>query len=208
MTRLSTTCKDNWLVKKLKEQNLLCILCLYEITNTEQNYIDYDHLDDNPENNKITNVAVVHKRCNLIKRFDKDFKKKALDWKKHLEAEERSALRESKGVLNADTHADADTRIPIVEFEPEQLTEAQINLTINKLTKATLDEILPIGSTKQVPFGTLLADIHWLLMEQTGGRGSETSVRRSLNGMTKSTLAHWQVKTLGYGNRVVQRRQK
>ena len=86
------------------------------------------------------------------------------------------------------------------------MKEGQINLVVNKLTKSQLETEFPPGSEKQIPFDEMLADIHFLTIQETGGRGSEPAARRALNAMTRSKYSDYQKKKLGKGNIIILRR--
>lgn len=92
--------------------------------------------------------------------------------------------------------------------KPDDLTEAQMNLIVNKLTMLLLETELPLDSKQQIPFSEMLSDIHHLAIRETGGRGSEHASRRALDAMTKSKYANWEKKKLGKGNTIIQRRKQ
>lgn len=195
---------------KLDEQSCCCILCKqpFEPSILWEQSTNFDHLDNNEKNNDPSNLAIVHIECNLIKKFNADYQILASDWHKYLVSKIPTSLSESvsakKSESEENTQTQASTQAPT---QPEELTDGQINLIINKLTKSLLETEFPEDSTKQIPFSVMLADIHFLTMQEANGRGSEPSARRALNGMTRSKYSPYQQKKLGQGNIIIQRRE-
>ena len=192
-----------------KITHVLYARCLFEPSIFYEQSTDFDHLDRNEKNHNPNNLAVVHKECNLIKKYCAEFQVRAMDWKKHLESKITSSLRasecerknESESTVQPQAQTDDYTKL-----QTDELTDGQVNQIINKITRNQLEENFPEKSTKQIPFSVILANIHFLTMQETGGRGSEPAARRALNGMTKSQYSPYQQKKLGQGNIIIQRR--
>lgn len=157
----------------------------------------FDHLNDKRTENEDSNLAVVHKDCNLMKRFNIDYKVRALDWKKHLESQISLSQCVGEREKKVDIHKQTDA---------DELDEGNINLIVNKLARSQLEELLPENSKEQISYSRILSNIHYLLIAQTGGRGSEQASRRALNNLVKSEYSDFELKKLGRGNNVVQRR--
>lgn len=196
---LSNAKKDKLFPIKLDEQNFCCILCKFPFEKSifwEQS-THFDHLNCNEKDNDPANTGIVHIECNFIKKWYGEYQVRAMEWHRYLVSKITSSLSasEKKTYAKTDRHTD-------------ELTDGQINLIINKLTKSQLDTELPEDSTEQISFSMMLSDIHFLTMQETGGRGSEPSARRALNGMTKSQFSPWMQKKLGKGNIIIQRRVK
>jgi|APSaa5957512535_1039671.scaffolds.fasta_scaffold08441_7 hypothetical protein len=206
---LSNSKKDKLFPIKLDEQNCTCPLCKlpFERSIFYEQSTDFDHLDRNEKNHNPNNLAVVHKECNLIKKYCAEFQVLAMEWKKHLNSKITSSLRvserENKNESTVQPHTEADD---YTKLQKDELTDGQINQIINKITKNLLIENFYEGSTKQIPFSVMLADIHYLTMQETGDRGSEPASRRALDGMTRSRFSPYEKKKLGTGNIVIQRR--
>ena len=194
---LSNAKKDKLFPIKLDEQKCCCILCKlpFEKDILWSQSTNFDHLNNNEDDHDTANLAIVHKECNLIKRYYAEYQVRALEWHRHLVAKISSSLC----VCEKKTHTKSDT---------DELTEGQINLVVNKLTKSQLETELPPDSISQIPYDQMLADIHYLTVQETGGRGSEPAARRALNGMTRSQYSDWEKKKLGKGNTIIQRRAK
>ena len=194
---LTTNKKDKIFAQKIEEQDHKCILCNmpFEKTIVWNESCCFDHLNDKRTENEDSNLAIVHRECNLMKRFNIDYKVRALDWKKHLESQ--ISLSQCEGEKKADTHK---------QIDPDELDEGNINLIVNKLAKSQLEELLPENSKVQIPYSRILNNIHYLLIKQTGGRGSEQASRRALNNLVKSEYSDYELKKLGRGNNIIQRR--
>ena len=207
---LTANKKDKLFPIKLKEQDHKCILCNlpFEKTIVWNESCCFDHLNDKRTENQDTNVAVVHIECNLIKRYNIDYKLRADDWKVHLESQISLSLgeREGEGEKNAHTPTDTQTAADTSAAADEELTESQINLIVNHLALSQLEEFIPEKSTIQVSHPRILANIHYLLTKRTKGRGSEQASRRALNALTKSEYSPWEAKKLSKGNIIIQRR--
>ncbi len=200
MKTLTSNKKDKLFPIKLKEQNYKCILCNlpFERSITWNVSCCFDHLNDKREyENEDTNLAVVHKECNLMKRHDIDFKVRADVWRDHLISQISLSQCEGEGEKNIDTHKQKDV---------DELDEGNINLIVNKLALSQLQELLPENSKEQIPYSRILNNIHFLLIKQTGGRGSEQASRRALNNLVKSEYSDYELKKLGRGNHIIQRR--
>ncbi len=196
---LSNAKKDKLFPIKLDEQNFCCILCKlpFEKNIFWEQSTHFDHLNCNEKDHDPANIGIVHIECNYIKKWYGEYQVRAMDWHRYLVSKITSSLSASEKNTYTKTNTQTD-----------ELTDGQINLIINKLTKSQLEIELPEDSTKQIPFPVMLSDIHYLTIQETGGRGSELSVRRALNGMTKSQFSPWQQKKLGKGNIIIQRRAK
>jgi len=205
---LSNAKKDKLFSIKLKEQNCCCIFCKlpFEPSIFYEQSTHFDHLNSNEKDNDPANLAIVHIECNYIKKWYAEYQVLALEWHRYLVSQISTSLRARESVRATKNESE---EIPHTETstQTDELTDSQINIIINKLTKSQLEERFPKNSTNQVPFSVLLADIHYLTMQETKGRGSEPSARRALNGMTKSQFSPFQQKKLGQGNIIIQRRE-
>ena len=74
---LSNSKKDKLFPIKIDEQNYTCPLCKmpFEPSIFYEQSTDFDHLDRNEKNHNPNNLAVVHKECNLIKKYCAEFLK-------------------------------------------------------------------------------------------------------------------------------------
>lgn len=171
----------------------------------------WEHLDNNDENQELWNLAWPHWHCNEKKKNDADLQimakaiiKKNQEWESNYDFElSRVRVGEKKTHTQTDIQIQTNTR-----NKPDDLTEAQMNLIVNKLAMLLLETELPIDSEQQIPFAEMLSDIHCLTIRETGGRGSEPAARRALDAMTKSKYANWEKKKLGKGNTIIQRRKQ
>lgn len=153
-----------------------------------------DHANNNENDHRIENLLLAHRKCNEAKKDNIDFQFLALDaLKKNLSAASES-LGESEGQKRK-------------EIGMDELTEGDVNEIINKLVRLELDTKLPNGDYKTViSYNKTLKGIHFLLIQQTGGRrGSEQSTRRGIDAFC-SMYAPWIDEKQGKGNRIIRRR--
>jgi len=187
---LTAAQKDKKIPIIIKRDGNVCFFCKQEFVEQIsglQRFID--HANDNGKDGRIENLLLAHRSCN-------EKKKNNLDWKilaqekleENLHRVESLSEREKK----EDTHGD-------------ELTEGAINLIINKLVQAELESKLPKNSQKTLSYSKTMKSITYLVIQQTGGRGSETAVRRSLDAHC-SEIALWGDRKEGRGNRIIFRR--
>lgn len=107
---LTTNKKDKLFAQKIREQDHKCILCNipFEKTIVWNVSCHFDHLNDKRTENEDTNLAIVHKECNLIKRYNIDYKVRALDWKKRLESQISLSQCVGEREKKVDTHKQTD----------------------------------------------------------------------------------------------------
>ncbi|QLH10261.1 hypothetical protein [Nitrosarchaeum sp. AC2] len=152
-----------------------------------------DHANNNEQDNRIENLLLAHWECNEKKKTNVDMQFIAKD---ALIANIRNASESlSEGEKHTETHKDID-----------ELKEGDINLIVNKLVLAELEsQFSNKNDCTGISYNRSLKKIHYLLITQTGGRGSEQAVRRSLDAYC-SDYAPWKSEKLGKGNRIIRRR--
>ncbi len=152
----------------------------------------WEHLDDNDDNEELWNLAWAHHHCNEKKRYDADLQILAYEKIKQNKKWEETFDFESGRERDKDSHTD-------------ELTEGNVNQIINKLVKAELESLLPENSIEIISYTKILRGLHYLTIQQTGGRGSEQATRRSLDAHC-SIHAPWKDEKQGKGNRIIRRR--
>ena len=188
---LTTTQKD----KKIK----LIIhrdgnVCFYDArpfmvnVNGEQRTID--HLNNNEKDNRVENLVLCHFNCNQRKKTDIDMQILA----KEKLTKNVNSTTESLRVSERDNHAHTD-----------RLTEGELNKLINKVVFQILDEQLPTSKTKPISYTRTLKSITYLVIQESGGRGSEVAVRRALDAHC-SDFAPWQTETEGRSRSIWRRK--
>ncbi len=133
----------------------------------------FEHLNDNPGDNRFDNLVLSHQSCNVRKASSADFQIMAKE--KLKENESKNFLVEWERERKHSTHK-------------ETSDEADLNKTIIKLAKQFLiQELLPqLGHTprrKEIPMKEAIECICYLVQEETG-RGSHTAVQRHLETLT------------------------
>jgi len=178
-------------------------VCFYDkqpfVDSIEGMQRNFDHLNNDPFDNRIENLVLCHAECNQKKKWNFDMQ---------LLAHEK--LKENVASASVPLSGNGRERFSIThtgDDEDEELTEGQMNLTINKLVRSTLDEKLPENSQDKFSYSKMLKAITYLVIEQTKGRGSESAVRRSLDAFCSIT-APWEDYKEGKGNRVIRRRKQ
>jgi len=161
----------------------------------------WEHLDNDRTNEELWNLAWAHWHCNQKKKNDFDLEliareiiQKNQEWESQFDFESLSVSVGEKGTPRQ------------IHKDTLELKEGDINLIANKLAKSQLEENLPPGCKDQISYRQTLRDIHFLLIKETDGRGSEQATRRALDVLTQSKFSEWEEKKLGKGNRVIQRR--
>lgn len=146
-----------------------------------------DHANNDSQDNRVENLLLAHRKCNESKKTNPDYQILATN-----------ALKENLTRVESLSERKKDN-------DTDELTEGDINLIINKLVRAELETKLPEGSTADIQYGRTLKNLHFLLIEETHGRGSEPAVRRALDAYC-SDFAPWMSQKRGRGNRVILRR--
>lgn len=191
---LTATQKDKKIPLIIKRDGNVCFYCkqvfVQQIPELRR---EIDHLNNNAFDNRFENLCICHAECNQKKKTNHDWQIVAVD---HLhENITNASLSESEGEKHAETHKDID-----------ELKEGDINLIVNKLVPAELEsQFSNKNDYTGISYNRLLKKIHYLLITQTGGRGSEQAVRRSLDAYC-SDYAPWKSEKLGKGNRIIRRR--
>ena len=156
--------------------------------------MNFDHLNDNEEDQRVENLVLAHAMCNQKKKNNYDWKIKALEKLEWNVKWHSASLSESEGERKQHTTT-------------SELKEPDVNLIINKLVKAELESKIPKDSKNEILYSKVLRGVHFLTIQQTGGRGSEQAVRRSLDAYC-SEYADWEDYTDGTGKRMIRRRHK
>ncbi len=188
---LTATQKDKKLPVILGRDGNMCLFCeqRFIIGNPKWRRV-IDHLNNNEQDNRVENLGVVHAYCNEQKKNNIEFQVMASE---KLKENTLSCESLSEGEKKDDTHTD-------------ELNEGDINQIINKLVFAELESQLPKGSKNTISYTQTLRGITYLVIKQTHGRGSETSVRRSIDAHC-SKYAEWEDQKEGRGNRIIKRRE-
>lgn len=195
---LTATKKDKAYKIILKRDGDGCFYCKLE--NTDPRFIpelaghemNFDHLNDNPEDQRVENLVLCHSMCNQKK-------KNNYDWMLHALEKLESNVKWHSASLGEGGRETKD--------HTDELKEPDINLIINKLVKAELEIKLPKDSQKEVLYSSILKSVHFLTIQQTGGRGSEQATRRSLDAYC-SDYSEWMDYRDGTGKRMIRRRVK
>jgi len=199
---LTATKKDKAYKKIRKRDGDGCFYCKIEgldprfIPQLTGHELNFDHLNDNEMDQRVENLVFAHAMCNQKKKDKYDWKIKALE-----------KLEENiKGHSASQSESEQESERDKTRHTAE-LKEPDINLIINKLVEAELDTKLPKHSNKEINYSDTLRGIHFLTIKQTGGRGSEQAVRRSMDAHC-SEYSDWEDYKDGRGKRMIKRRQK
>ncbi|MGY5148621.1 MAG: hypothetical protein ACW9W3_00990 [Candidatus Nitrosopumilus sp. bin_68KS] len=192
---LTATQKDYKIPIIQKRDGDICFYCLMPFVNDVPSLRrTIDHANNNPVDNRTENLLLCHLECNEKKKRNSDWQIKANEKLMQNEIDAESLCERGRKKY-AETGKDID-----------ELKEGDINLIVNKLTLMELESKLPKTNGYSVfPYNKMLKNIHYLLIKQTGGRGSEQAVRRALDAQC-SDYAQWKSEKLGKGNRIIRRR--
>lgn len=195
---LTATKKDKAYKVILKRDGDGCFYCKLEHTDPRfipelhGHEMNFDHLNDDAEDQRVENLVLAHSKCNQKKKNNYDWMLKAIE-KLGANVKWHSASL-GEGERETKDHTD-------------ELKEPDINLIINKLVKAELQVKIPKNSEKEFLYSGILKSVHFLTIQQTGGRGSEQAVRRSLDAHC-SEYSDWEDYKDGTGKRMIKRRTK
>lgn len=192
---LTSTRKDKLIPKIIERDGYVCF---YDKMPFHQNIPGLerviDHANNDETDHRPENILLAHLKCNDIKKYNIEFEVMASD------ALQRNLtfVPESLGVRG---------RQKCTEVGTDELTESDVNEIVNKLVKLELETKLPDGDcTTKISYNRTLKGIHFLLIQETGGkRGSEQSTRRALDAFC-SMYAPWMDERQGKGNRIIRRR--
>ena len=179
----------------IKRDGNVCFYCLmpfvYDIPSLRRTI---DHANNKSTDNRIENLLLCHLECNEKKKRNSDWQIQANEKLRQNEIDAESLCERGR---KKHTETDKDT---------DELKEGDINLIVNKLTTMELESKLQQTNDYFIfPYNKMLKNIHYLLIKQTGGRGSEQAVRRALDAQC-SDYASWKSEKLGKGNRIIRRR--
>jgi len=179
--------------------DIACQYCEQQFIEADTAYeITWEHFNDNNENQEPWNLGWAHFRCNQIKKFSIDLKLKAVDIIKKNKEWHSKFENDLSSECEKKTQTHKQTRT-------EEITDGTINLIFNKITKLELETELPENSTEQISYDDIKSNIHFLVIMETKGRGSEPAARRALDGMTRSKYSPWRKRKLGKGNVIIER---
>lgn len=155
-----------------------------------------DHLNDDPQDNRIQNLCLAHDECNQKKRTFTDWKILAME-------------QLTKNLANLDfgkiPPASEGERDKKTQPQEDELTEGEINRKINETVDAYLNERLPKTNPDAFLFYMdSLNSITCLVQKDCGNRGGQLAVRRSLDAKTSSVSDFIVIRD--NGRRIIRRR--
>lgn len=162
-----------------------------------------DHLNRNEQDHRLENLALAHAMCNQ-KHKDNHTEISVLaqmKLKENVNSDRQSLSEKESEGAQVRAGEKAEPR------DTNALKETDINMIVNKITIAYLEEKLPKDSEKEILYSQALRSIHYLTIKETGGRGSEQAVRRAINAQC-SEYAPWEEYAAGVGKRLIRRRKE
>jgi hypothetical protein len=128
----------------------------------------WDHLNNNSEDSRVENLVWAHSYCNAMKKTDADFQIMA---REKLKQNVSWAQVEGTGERERGSHTDT-----------EELTDAEVGKTTDRITKIFLDERLKGQNKKEfLPRKDTRDCITLLIKKETNGRGSQQAVDRAID---------------------------
>lgn len=171
MTRqLTERQKAKWIEGLIERDTHQCFYCKGKFG--KDGFI-FEHLNNNPQDNRFDNLVLAHQSCNVRKASNPEYQVRAID--KLRENESKNFLGEWERERKHSTHKDTSD-------------EADLNKTIIRIAKQFLiQELLPqMGHEPrrdEIHMKEAIECICYLIQEETG-RGSHTAVQRHLETIT------------------------
>jgi len=193
MTRqLTVRQKATWIKPLIDRDGFQCFYCKGEFG---KNRYVFDHLNDNPHDNRFDNIVLAHQSCNVRKGSYPEYQVIAQDKLRKNESENFMVEweRENKQRTHKETSDEAD-----------------LNKTIIKICKQFLyQELLPQNGHEpkrnEIPMKEAIECVCYLVQEETG-RGSHTAVQRHLETLSCAISKEFERKEVN-GKKYIIRRQ-
>ena len=163
--------------------------CLYCKRRIDGDFV-YEHLDDEPSNNRIENIIIAHKNCNKEKEHNKEYKKMAIE---KLEAN-----------MEANSHPGTKKQLQI--YDKKLPTTASIEMRIAEtnrmITRRYITEQLAVHDS--IKYDDALRNCIYLCNEKNG-TGSRQSIGNYIWVLT-SAIGPFMVVKDGNGEDVIMKR--
>jgi len=193
MTRqLTERQKATWINPLIDRDEFQCFYCTGKFG--KSGYV-FDHLNDNPHDNRFDNIVLAHQSCNVKKGSYVEYQVIARDKLRKNEAENFFVEweRENKHSTHKETSDEAD-----------------LNKTIIKICKQFLyQELLPQMDHEprrdEIPMKEAIECVCYLVQDETG-RGSHTAVQRHLETLSCTISKEFERKEVN-GKKYIIRRQ-
>lgn len=184
--------KAKWINPLIDRDSFQCFYCAGKFG--KNSYV-FDHLNDNPNDNRFDNLVLAHQSCNVRKGCYIEYQVIARDKLRKNEAE--NFLVEWERERKHSTHK-------------ETSDEADLNKTIIKFSKQFLyQELLPQMDHEprrdEIPMKEAIECVCYLVQDETG-RGSHTAVQRHLETLSCAISKEFERKEVN-GKKFIIRRQ-
>ncbi len=193
MTRqLTERQKATWINPLIDRDGLQCFYCKGKFG--KNGYV-FDHLNDNPHDNRFDNIVLAHQGCNVKKGSYPEYQVIAQDKLRKNESENFFGEweRENKQRTHKETSDEADLNKTIIKFSEQYLCQ----------------ELLPqMGHESrrdEIPMKEATECVSYLVLKETG-RGSHTAVQRHLETLTCAISKEFDIKEVN-GKKYIIRRQ-
>lgn len=171
MTRqLTERQKATWINPLIDRDGLQCFYCKGKFG--KNGYV-FDHLNDNPHDNRFDNIVLAHQSCNVKKGSYPEYQVIAQDKLRKNESENFIVEweRENKHRTHKETSDEADLNKTIIKFSKQYLYQ----------------ELLPQMDHEprrdEIPMKEAIECVCYLVQDETG-RGSHTAVQRHLETLS------------------------
>ena len=185
MGRMTRRKNREYYPDKIKDDGYQCLLCKEPFT--DKNPPEWDHLNNNPNDSRYENVALVHKTCNNKKKFNPDYQ---------IIAQEK-LLENEKAVLVCERRQ-ADTGTTQELTSSQQISKALRPIALQWLEEHTLIE-------KEILLKDAVNAIVFLCQKQTGW-GSQATIYRYIDECTNRYYGRFTLSTDGAGKTIIRRR--
>ena len=175
MKYLTTSKKDALRPIILRRDGSACIYCKNALISnpaTKDQRTTFDHLDNNPQNNEIDNLCLVHWKCNQEKKHNAEYQVIAKQ-----KLEENRAFDGTFDYLGV-----CVSQHP----EPKQTSkELDINVAFFKITSDYIKEYLLNKGKPALEFNDTAYSVAYLMKDKTG-HGSSATAKRYINELCSS----------------------
>jgi len=185
MGRMTRRKKREYYPDKIKDDGYQCLFCKEPFI--DKNPPEWDHLNNNPNDSRYENVALIHKTCNNKKKFNPDYQ--IIAHEKLLENERAVLVCERR---QADTGTTQDLT------SSQQISKALRPIAFQWIEKHTLIE-------KEILLKDAVNAIVFLCQKQTGW-GSPATIYRYIDECTNRYYGKFTLSTNEAGKTIIRRR--
>jgi hypothetical protein len=185
MSKLSHKQKREWFSFIVERDGYKCIYCLKSFS--QENPAEYDHLNNNDEDNRPENLALVHHSCNVKKKYNTD-----------LEVFANEKLKENEKSTFACERTLADTATTDGLSSQQEINKINMRITEQFLLEHSInDEELILRDIVNA-----IVDI----CQKNNHSGSQSAVYRYIDSLTNPYTGKYTLSINSNGKKIIRRR--